>query len=203
MDVLASCAINCDETTECLTDAVKEYFTEKELQSIRQELFILAKKNGLTNKDNQLVTRIHRACGPSLHDKLANDMVELIYAVRNRKIIPRMLLKNGKRALGDFSKSREKDVVSGITSSSRATNCVCPPNDIGSCSINDVSSPAATVQSSKTTGSVDDPKIAHLQEEVMKLASTVESLAIKVAKVSEKPSITHSTEPCYLYVRVI
>ena len=43
----------------------------------------------------------------------------------------------------------------------------------------------------------------HLQEEVKKLASTVETLVIKVAKVSEKPSITPSIDPCYLYARVV
>ena len=116
MDVLISKGINCDDTRECLTDAVKVKFNEKELQSIRQDIFNLAKEKALTNKNNKLVTRLRRARGLSLHDKLANDVVELIYAVRNRKPIPRVLLKNGKRALSEFSKSRDNDAATITTS---------------------------------------------------------------------------------------
>ena len=268
MDVLISKGINCDDTRECLTDAVKVKFNEKELQSIRQEIFNLAKEKALTNKDNKLVTRLRRARGLSLHDKLANDVVELIYAVRNRKPIPRVLLNNGKRALSEFSKSRDSDAATittseppvhlpsnaaasitavfsveddttssqvpddttssqvpapantspatSISSISRAPNSVTnstfplnvstiPQNEVSErCIINDVvSSPASTGLSSKPTGSVEDSTIVHLQEEVKKLASTVETLVIKVAKVSEKPSITPSIDPCYLYARVV
>ena len=61
--------------------------------------------------DNKLVTRLRRARGPTIPDKLAEDVAELVYLIRNRLPIPRVLLKNGKRALGEFIDCRAKDAA--------------------------------------------------------------------------------------------
>ena len=111
MDTICSGGIDCDATRSSLLNTIRHKFNEKTLLMIRQELFDKAKQKSLTHSNNKLVTRVRRACGPTIHDKLVKDDTELVYLIRNRLPIPRVLLKNGKRALGEFIDSRDKDAA--------------------------------------------------------------------------------------------
>ena len=67
------------------------------------------------------MTHTRRARGPTIHDKLIEDVTELAYLVRNRLPIPRVLLKNGKCALRKFIDSRDKDSALALISEPSAS----------------------------------------------------------------------------------
>lgn len=115
MNTLQSFNINCDDTKESLAATLKSKLDEKTLLSVRQQLFDAAKQLKLTHCDNKLVTRLRRARGPTIQEKLANDVANLTYTLRNRLPVPRVLLRNGKRDINTFLESRENECLSVVT----------------------------------------------------------------------------------------
>ena len=69
----------------------------------------MRRASGLVHPKYILVKRLKRAIGPSLADKYATDISDLCYALRNKELIPRTLLKNGKRSAATFVASRARD----------------------------------------------------------------------------------------------
>ena len=68
------------------------------LQRLRCEIFEAARSAHLVSQDDVIVQRQKRAIGPSLQSKLATDIATIVYHLRNRKSLPRTLLRNGKRS---------------------------------------------------------------------------------------------------------
>lgn len=66
MDRILSSGISCDASRVLLKGALMLKFDEKTLQSVRQELFEVAKQKGLTHLDNILMTHLRRPCGAYL-----------------------------------------------------------------------------------------------------------------------------------------
>ena len=89
MDALTDVGVNPDDLKQ---------FSEDDLRTLRMDLFASAKASGLVHPKDILVKCLKRAIGPSLADKYATDISDLCYALRNKELIPRTLLKNGKRS---------------------------------------------------------------------------------------------------------
>ena len=76
------------------------------LQELRYNLFEEAKTALLVHQNDVIVQRQKRAIGPCLEVKLATDIATLAYHLRNRKFLPRTLLRNGKRSKRMYEQSR-------------------------------------------------------------------------------------------------
>ena len=77
-------------------------YSEDQLRQLRTELFDSAKSAGLVHPKDNLVRRLKRAVGPSLVTKYASDIADLCYALKHKQLVPRILLKNGKRSTTSF-----------------------------------------------------------------------------------------------------
>ena len=83
---------------------------------MRVKLFETAREKGLAHPKDILVKRLKRAIGPSLGTKYAIDIADLCYALRNEQLVPRTLLKNGKRSAAPFIAARSRVSSSPQTS---------------------------------------------------------------------------------------
>lgn len=94
---LARLGVSVEDTKDHITKILAQKPSEL-LKQVRSELFEVAKVNGLAHCNDVLVHRLKRATGPRLETKLANDIALLIYNLKNHFIIPRTLLRNGKKS---------------------------------------------------------------------------------------------------------
>ena len=84
-----------------------KYFHISTPQRIRSKLFQEAQCAGLVNQKDIIVQRRKKAAGPCLELKLVLDVATLVYHLRNRKILPRTILRNGKRSKQKYKKLRD------------------------------------------------------------------------------------------------
>ena len=116
MDALASVGVNPDLPRDTLTTALLQSSSEDDLRDMRVKLFKIAREKGLAHPKDILVKRLKRAVGPSLGTKYAIDIADLCYALRNEQLVPRTLLKNGKRSAAPFIAARSRVSSSPQTS---------------------------------------------------------------------------------------
>ena len=127
MDTLASVGVNPDLPRDTLTTALLQSSSEDDLQDMRVKLFETAREEGLAHPKDILVKRLKRAVGPSLGTKYANDIADLCYALRNEQLVPRTLLKNGKRSAAAFIAARSRVSSSPQTSDNALHPLMAPP----------------------------------------------------------------------------
>ena len=75
------------------------------LQHLRCEIFEEAKSAQLVGQSDIFVQRQKRA---SIQTKLATDIATIVYNLRNRKYLPRTLLRNGKRSKERYDQLKSK-----------------------------------------------------------------------------------------------
>lgn len=85
------------------------------LKSIRSALFSSAISKGLCTPSCILVNRKDTPSNP-IHSKLSSDIWTLIDCTRNETIVPRTLLRNGKRNRATFEASQVSDISSSVDS---------------------------------------------------------------------------------------
>ena len=137
MDALVGIGVNPDLPRENLVAALLQSCTEDSLRGMRVTLFDTALNMGLAHPKDVLVKRVKRAVGPTLATKYATDIADLCYAIRNEELIPRTLLKNGKRSATFFLASRSKSLSNGRAPHSNNTPRSPPKsNDCNQCASN-------------------------------------------------------------------
>ena len=87
------------------------------LMSLREDLFAEALSQGLSSEGDALVARRDSRKKP-LYIKLADDIVSLLICIKNGSILPRTLLKNGKRSKEYLNASRNVEAKISQESSS-------------------------------------------------------------------------------------
>ena len=191
-------------------------YSEDQLRQLRTELFDSAKSAGLVHPKDNLVRRLKRAVGPSLVTKYANDIADLCYALKHKQLVPRILLKNGKRSTTSFIASRlqksptvDVDAPTSYLTESHSTSSV-------------PISPALVrpEESSTTSQSCDvwisehnnnQPNVGHslgnnkaitaLERELSSLRRDVTQLKSELLDLRRGHSVK-STETCSLYVKL-
>ena len=123
--------------------------------------------------------RLKRAVGPTLATKYATDIADLCYAIRNEELIPRTLLKNGKRSATFFLASRSKSLSNGRAPHSNNTPRSPPKsNDCNQCASNPLQvqdeQNGATTSLTRELGSLRRD-ITQLKSEVMSLRNSSSS----------------------------
>lgn len=108
MDLLERSGVRSELSREDMTAALTARCTDEQLKTLRGALFEEAKESGLAHPKDVLVKRLNRACGPPLRRNLAQDVSELVYVFKTRQPVPRVILKNGKRALSVFTETRDR-----------------------------------------------------------------------------------------------
>ncbi len=185
-----SLGLNPDDPKDSLTTALK-LIDEPRLKQLRQHLFDEARQKGLVHTNSQLVTRLRRARGSSMQVKLTDDIVTLIYHLRNRLQIPRVLLKNGKRDINTFVESRDREAESVPVHPTPTVSSEQPTTE--------QSVPRAIdIHEATHSNRVDEQNIANLEKKVNNLVKVVESLR---SNISDKKHV--NAHPCYIYVRVV
>ena len=81
-----------------------------QLLSGRHELFSEATALGLTRDGDELVSSRDSRKTP-LNKKLADDVITLLFCIKNKSLVPRSLLKNGKRCKDYLDASRRANIV--------------------------------------------------------------------------------------------
>ena len=76
------------------------------MSGLRQSLFVQAVNVGLADDGDALVARKKMFSGKSVVQKHADDIWSLMYPIKHSANVPRTLLKNGKRAKADLTKSQ-------------------------------------------------------------------------------------------------
>lgn len=95
-----------EEFLRCL-HAVPE--TKMCLATLRDDLFNTAVVRGLADSEDILVRRRKgRGGGKSVREKHVEDIWIIVNAIRNLQLIPRVLLRNGKRSKSALTHSRER-----------------------------------------------------------------------------------------------
>ena len=110
-----SLGFSCELTKNDLSIELKRKLNDKSLRNLREKLFLDAKRKKLCDSKDLLVTRQNRASGPTLKEKHARDIAQLVYSLKHHQIVPRILLKNGKRVFHEFVDAREKVVIPPAT----------------------------------------------------------------------------------------
>ena len=106
MNTLVSSGVDPDLPRDTLVSALLQSCGEDDLRGMRVKLFETALDRGLAHPKDILVKRLKRAVGPTLATKYVADIADLCYAIRNEQLVPRTLLKNGKRSAAAFLASR-------------------------------------------------------------------------------------------------
>ena len=186
MDALIDVGVNPDFPRENLIATLSKSCTEGSLRNMRANLFDTALSRGLAHPKDVLVKRLKRAVGPTLIVKYATDIADLCYAIRNEQLIPRTLLKNGKRSATFFLASRSKS----------SSNCRAPHPD---------NTPQNPLQSNDGTQSFSNspPPQDEQNEAITSLMRDLGSLRHDVTQLkSEVTSLRNisSSESCLLYV---
>ncbi len=86
-----------------------------QVDSLRCSLFSSAQNMGLADAGGVLVTRRKAAGGKSIKRKHVDDEWSLVFSIKNKCSVPRVLLKNGKRLKGVLllSQARETEMAKG------------------------------------------------------------------------------------------
>lgn len=156
-----------------------------QLLSLRDELFTEATSLGLTSDGDELVSRRDSKKKP-LHVKLTEDISSLLLCLKNESVVPRSLLKNGKRSKEYLDASH----VSTNSSVSVFTNSQIPP------SFNDELQTHTPVSQHHTLcdsvrSSVIMKDINALKDEVKNLKKDVSTLLRLRTAVPHVPSTCH------------
>ena len=85
--------------------------TNDQIKNLRCALFRDCVKENITGKCDCLVTRRKVGTGKTIREKHVMDVWSLVCAIKNGAPVPRVLLKNGKRARADFQSSQERSGV--------------------------------------------------------------------------------------------
>ena len=167
-----------------LVSALLQLCTEDDLRGMRVKLFETALDNGSAHPKDILVKRLKRAVGPTLATKYPADIADLCYAIRNEQLVPRTLLKNGKRSAAAFLASRSRN----------SPNCqsLSPPQPI------DGDKPSDSHSSESLCCPENNRAIASLTRELDSLRHDVTQLKSDIVSLKS----TSNNESCLIYVRL-
>ena len=116
MEALIRAGVNLELSKDDLVSSLMLSHSEEQLVHLREEMFDIAKSTSLVHPRDILVRRLKRAVGPPVFIvKYAKDIAELCYALKHQQLVPRTLLKNGKRSAATFIVSRLGKVSSTST----------------------------------------------------------------------------------------
>lgn len=107
MDMLQYFCVNVDLSCEEFNRRLLQGNSGEQISGLRSSLFLEAQDRGLADAGDELVGR-RKSAGKSIKDKHAEDIWELVGAINRCEVVPRVLLKNGKRTKGELLLSREK-----------------------------------------------------------------------------------------------
>ena len=79
------------------SSAILSILPFSQLSSLRNSLFAEAASQGLTSEGDELMSRRDTKKKP-LNAKLNDDVTTLLFCPKNESVVPRTLLKNGKRS---------------------------------------------------------------------------------------------------------
>ena len=111
MNRLANHGINMDVCASELERAITRSLSASSISSIRNDLFSEARKSGLTAAGDALVARRKTNGGKTVREKQASDICQLVGAIKNKTVLPRTLLRNGKRSRVEFTASQARHQV--------------------------------------------------------------------------------------------
>lgn len=191
MDALTRIGIDPELTREDLVSSLLFNHSEDQLSAVRTQLFEDTKSHGLAHPKDILVKRLKRANGPSLK-KLAQDIADLTLAVKNNHPVPRVLLKNGKRAASTFVELRERrPSIAAIN-----TDLSISPTQRETPSEAPILAPVEQEPASLGSKSILMKEINTLRSDLSHLKSEVSDLK------REKRDSSTSVDTCLLYVRL-
>jgi hypothetical protein len=130
MDDLRKYGFKLDKMREDLKNDIINNLDVNTMQMLRAQLFIEAKVKDLIHQNDDLVSRHNCAKGPPLKFKLAADISELAYALKNYLSVPRVLVKNGKRSAMNLAISRERASKNNTSTLSSKSNQPTSPMTI-------------------------------------------------------------------------
>ena len=79
--------------------------------AMRVELFDDARRQGLLEEGDSIVSRRKKAIGKSIKEKHVTNIIYLVGSIKNKSQIEQVLMKNGKRATGDLTSYRNKTMA--------------------------------------------------------------------------------------------
>ena len=200
MNDLIDFGVDPDLTREDMITALLRSSTTESLRGMREKMFDIAQNKGLVHPKDILVKRLKRSVGPTLETKYATDIADLCYVIRNDQLVPRTLLKNGKRSAATFVSSRSghsnQQGPSNSDSANPSPNLSIPHDGNSSQANSGCNSP----DNSNNTYSERnrDLAISSLVRELGSLRRDITELKSEVSSLKNNSS----SETCVLYVRL-
>ena len=170
-----------------------------QLLTIRSDLFSEAANLGLTSEGDELVSRRDTRKNP-LNKKFADDVIALMFCLKNESAVPRSLLKNGKRSKSYLEASRYANTTSTTEpSTSGGTTDNVPggtTDNIPGGSTDNVFLQANSTSSSNPMGesfraSLIMKDINHLKDEIKDLKKDIAILHRQSSQTPTVPSTCH------------
>ena len=185
MNSLLNYGINSDASLSEMEWLITQSNPTSCIFSIRSKLFLDAKESGLVAAGDALVTRRKTNGGKTVRGKHASDICQLVSSIKNKTVIPRTLLRNGKRSKEEFAASQARHQnVPEITDLPRNTTDYLPES---------------------TTDQVTaDAFHSTVVSNISSLKSSVDSLKEEVqvlkGKLNRDPTIIDDCNTCLIYV---
>ena len=108
MEILPLFGISTELSREEFMRRLCRDSTRDQVQGLRASLFLAAVDKGLADTGDRLVGRKKVGGGKTAKEKYAEDTWTLVGVVQRCEAVPRILLKNGKRAKEDWLRSQDR-----------------------------------------------------------------------------------------------
>ena len=167
-------------------------------------LFQEAAVHKLTENGDFLVKRKKVGSGKSIRDKHVDDVWLLVCSIKNRMVLPRVLLRNGKRSRSGFQQSQKRTEMRQRDGEVP----VCPTPDLMSdCSISVTETECATPSSSQSP--MDNAFRSTVLSDINSLKNSIQRdvQQLQSSRMRTCSNTTHGmaavpSPTCWLYVRV-